>query len=138
MKAKQLLISFTLIIGLYACNNHGGNSNGGYQQQVQSVEEIERSEPTNFLSVVGTYNTNFWGDKFKIEGSINNAATVATYKDAVIKVTFYSKTKTELGSSNYTVYDFFPPHGQKKFELKVDKVGAANSVGLEVVGATAQ
>lgn len=36
-----------------------------------------------------------FGDK-KVYGIIKNTATVATYKNAVVKVTYYSKTKTEL------------------------------------------
>src|SRR4051812_42345132 len=105
---KTILLAGTIII-LSACNNNHytdpGASNESYQQQVLSIEEIERSEPTNFLSADGTYNENFFGNKLKIHGVVKNTATVATYKDAVIRVSYYSKTKTVLATNNYTIYD---------------------------------
>ncbi len=135
MKTKVLFVILVFNSFLIACNNSNNNPNNGntYQEKVMSVEEIERTTPTKFLSAEGTYKPNFWGNK--INGSIKNIATVATYKDVVIKVTYYSKTKTELGSSNYTVYDFFLPQSEKPFELKIDNYKDVNSVGCEVISA---
>ncbi len=108
-----------------------------YQEKVMTVEEIERSQPTNFLSADGEYNENFWGTKIKVHGVITNKATVATYKDAIVRVTYYSKTKTELANNDYTIYESFPPHSSTNFELKIDKYKDANSIGWEVIQATA-
>ena len=108
-----------------------------YQEKVMTVEEIERSQPTNFLTADGNYNTNFWGDKIKVHGVIKSTATAASYKDAVVRVTYYSKTKTELGTKEYTIYDNFPPHSEVKFELKIDNYKDVNTIGWEVIQATA-
>lgn len=124
---------------LISCAHSTGSSSdattASYQEKVMSVEEIERSQPANFLTADGTYNSNFWGDKLKVHGTITNSATVATYKDALVRVTYYSKTNTELGSKEYTIYDFFPAHSTKKFELKIDNYQNVNSIGWDVISA---
>jgi hypothetical protein len=143
---KYVLILGGLIAlggGLFIANQ---NSNGGsstyetpaetYQEKVMTVEEIEKSQPTNFLTADGNYNENFWGTKLKVHGTITNKATVATYKDAVVKVTYYSKTKTELGSQEYTIYETFPPTSARNFELKIENYKDVNSIGWDVVNAS--
>jgi len=145
---RNILIAAILLVvilgGLFVVNNmnsSGGGSYGTgeetYQEKVMTVEEIERSQPRNFLTADGNYNENFWGDKIKVYGVIKNTATVASYKDAVVRVTYYSKTKTELGSKEYTIYDNFPPHSEVKFELKIENYKDVNSIGWEVIQATA-
>jgi len=106
-----------------------------YQEKVMSVEEIERAQPTNFLTASGTYKENFRGDKIKVSCTITNTATVATYKDAVIRVTYYSKTKTVLGTNDYTVYETFSPSSSKTVQLKIDNYKDVNSIGWDVVQA---
>lgn len=134
-----LIVLVVVLGGLFVLNNiNSGGSYGGssYQEKVMTVEEIERSQPTNFLSADGTYRENFWGDKIKVNCVIKNSATVATYKDAIVRVTYYSKTKTALGSKEYTVYEVFPPHSAKTIELKIDNYKDVNSIGWDVINAT--
>lgn len=116
-----------------------GSSSSGetYQEKVMTIEEIEHSQPTKFLDASGNYNENFWGDQIKVHGVIKNTATVAAFKDAVVRVTYYSKTKTELGSKEYTIYENFPPHSEVKFELKIKSYKDVNAIGWDVIQATA-
>lgn len=133
--AVTLIIVFVIN---YFSNNSDGVTNTDtqtYQEKVMTVEEIESSQPTNFLTASGKYNENFWGTKIKVHGVINNSATVATYKDAVVKVTYYSKTKTELGSNKYTIYETFPPNSTTQFELKIENYNNVNSIGWDVESA---
>ena len=126
-------------IGVYSCGNNdrkNNDTNATYQEKVESVAEIERLQPTSFLNASGTFNSTLFGNKLKVHGVIKNSATVATFKDALVKVTYYSKTNTALGSNNYTVYDFFPPNSEKTFELKIDNYKDVNSIGLAVIKAT--
>lgn len=142
MKTLTLTIATLGLLTITSCGHSGGSSSdtsssGSYQEKVMSVEEIERSQPTTFLTADGTYNENFWGDKLKVHGKITNSATVASYKDAVVRVTYYSKTKTELGSKEYTIYEVFSPHSTKTFELKIDNYKDVNSIGWDVISAVA-
>ena len=134
-----IVVSFGIKV-LVALVNSGGDSDSGketYQEKVMTIEEIERSQPTKFLIASGNYNENFWGTKYEIHGTIKNTATVATYKDAVIKVKYYSKTETEMGSNSYTLYEVFTPQSTVNFEVKVEKYEGVNTIGWEVVQATA-
>lgn len=54
-----------------------------------------------------------------ISGMIRSKATVATYKDVVVKMTYYSKTKTEIGTQNFVIYEEYPPNSEKKFSYKI-------------------
>ncbi len=129
-----IILSLLLTALTNSCNsNHGSNSS--YQEKVMSVEETERSQPTRFLTADGTYNKRFGGGSFKVHGQIKNSATVATYKDAVVKVTYYTATNTVLGSENYTIYKTFPPHSTIDFELQVKNYKDVNSLGWDVVNA---
>lgn len=119
-------------------NNNGGdsrNSSGSYKEKVMSVEDIERSSPLDFLEVNGEYNTNFWGNKFVIKGAIQNTATVASYKDVVLRIIYYSKTQSVVTTKDHTLYDIFPAHTLKRFELKVDRYEGTESIRIEIAGA---
>lgn len=120
----------------YNTNNEVPQKKETYKQRVRSVEEIELSQPTKFLSADGKYNENFLGDKIKVHGVIHNTATVAWYKDAVVRVTYYSKTQTVLGTNDYTIYDEFSPQSDTKFELKIENYSNVGSIGWDVLQAT--
>lgn len=95
----------------------------------------EQNSPTEYLSVDGTYNKNFWGDKFKLDCKIRNKASIAEFKDAVLRVTYYSKTKTELGTKDYTIYELFPPSSSKSIELKIDNYQDVATIGVDIIKA---
>ncbi len=132
-------IAIISIIGYnyYLSNQNSPTSSQSYQEKVMTVEEVERADPPRFLDASGTYNSNFWGDAMKVHGSINNTATVANFKDVVVEVVFYSSTKTELDRKSYTIYDFFPAHSQKQFELKIAIPQHCEKLGWNTVSATA-
>jgi hypothetical protein len=137
-----VIVLIVIVGGLAIFDNMSSGSGYGtggdtYQEKVMTIEEIERATPTDFLSASGTYKENFWGDKFKVNVVITNKATVATYKDAVVRITYYSKTKTALGSKDYTIYETFPPNSTKTVELKIDNYKDVSSLGWDVIQATA-
>jgi hypothetical protein len=133
---------FALLFSLTACGQSGDSSTSiteeSYNQKVISVEETELSQPTTFLKADGNYNKNLIGTKIKLHGTITNSASVATFKDAVVQITFYSATQTELFNKNYTIYNYFPPHSTVEFELKTENYKDVESIGVAVVGAVAK
>jgi hypothetical protein len=133
---------FTLLFSLTACGQSGDSSTSiteeSYNQKVTSVEETELSQPTTFLKADGNYNKNLIGTKIKLHGTITNSASVATFKDAVVQITFYSATQTELFNKNYSIYNYFPPHSTVEFELKTENYKDVESIGVAVVGAVAK
>lgn len=106
-----------------------------YYKSIMSAEAHEYASPSKFLKADGTYRPTIFGRKFRIEGSITNSASVATYKDAVLEVTFYSQTKTKIGSTQVTIYEVFPPMRAKTFNVKIDAPKATDGIGYSVVDA---
>jgi hypothetical protein len=141
MKNIILLLS-VLTIFLSSCNNSGTGSTTSSTSVEKSPEELkldlktqEQNSPTDYLTADGTYRENFWGDKLKINCTITNSAALATFKDATVRVTYFSKTKTKLGDKELTVYEIFPPNSSKTIELKIDNYKDVNSIGWDVISA---
>lgn len=133
---KTLIISGLIIIVLNVYGNWNHSKDETYRKKKMTIEQIEKSEPIHFLDVSGNYKESFWGTKINVSGKIVNRATVATYKDAVVRVIYYSKTKTVLGSKDYVIYELFPPNSTKSFELKIENYKDVNSIGLDIVNAS--
>ena len=112
------------------------SSTASYEESVMTIQEIEAASPLNYLQADGTYNSNFIGDKVKINGIITNSATVTTYKDVTVRVNFYSKTNTLIGSEDYTLYEFYPPNSKQEFKLKVKAYSNVSTLGWEVINAS--
>lgn len=107
-----------------------------YKEKVLTIQEIEEANPSKFIEATGNYNQNFGGTKFIIHGTVDNKATVTNFKDVVLEFTFYSATKTKISTKQYIIYDYYPAHSKKEFELKVEKTKGAATCGWKAVGAT--
>jgi hypothetical protein len=145
---KKAICIFSIVSALItSCNNSSGSgsssSSSSFQMEVpKSPEELrmelkqqEEANPTAYLSADGTYRENFWGDKLKISCTIHNTATLARFKDAIIRVTFYAKSKTVLGTEDYTVYEIFPPNSKKTVQMKITNYKNVNTIGWDVISA---
>ena len=129
----KLSLLFSCLFFLLSCNSNTPSPT--YEDTKQTLLEKEKSTPTIFLEVTGTYRKNLI-DQLVLEGTISNNATLATYKDVVLNITYYSKTQTELGSEKKTVFDFFKPATKKDFKIKVSGYEETESVGLDIISAT--
>lgn len=128
-----ILILIPLVINIIDSKS---SSTTTYEESVMTIQEIEAASPLNYLQADGTYNSNFIGDKVKINGIITNSATVTTYKDVTVRVNFYSKTNTLIGSEDYTLYEFYPPNSKQEFKLKVKAYSNVSTLGWEVINAS--
>lgn len=95
----------------------------------------EQRAPEEYLDVDGTYRRNLIR-QLVLEGDIVSKATMATYKDPVLTVTWYSKTQTEIGMEQYPVYEVLNPHGSTHFKLKTSAPGEVATVAMSIAGAT--
>jgi hypothetical protein len=138
-KQSKSTFFFALVLSITACGQSGDSSSlskeDSYTEKVVSIEETELAQPTQFLKADGNYNKNLIGTKIKLHGTITNSASVATFKDAVVQITFYSATQTELFNKNYTIYNYFPPHSTVEFELKTENYKDVESIGVAIIGA---
>jgi len=117
--------------------NNSKPTPSNYQEPKMTIEETENSNPIQFLSVEGKYNESFWGNKFKVKGIITNKASIADYKDIIIQIKYYSKTKSVIESEDYTIYEVFPPNQEKSFKFDAEKYEDVESIELKIIGAKA-
>jgi hypothetical protein len=134
---KYLFVFVISALALSSCNSRDRsdrNSNKSYQQTKMSLKDQELGNPKKFLKSDGTYRKNLLG-QWVLEGKVSNYATVATYKDVVLEVKFYSKTKSLLGTENKTIYEFFKPGEKKSFKVKTYGYEGTKTIGWSIVKA---
>ncbi len=130
-----ILISFSLLL---SCSNDekskAASEEESYQLTKKNLLEKEQKSPVSFLWVSGQDKRNLLGQTV-VKGVLKNSATVATFKDVDIKLTFYSKTKALLETDKETVFEVLSPGQSKNFKTKYFAPKGTDSVALEVLGA---
>lgn len=136
MKKNILLILVSVI--LFSCSTDTATKakteKESYQLTKDELLKKEQKNPQNFLVVSGHNKKNLVGQTV-IRGSVANKASVATFKDVDIKLSFYSKTKALLETDKETVYETVAPGSSKDFKTKYFAPKGTDSVSLEVLGA---
>lgn len=80
------------------------------------LEQIESENTLDYLTVESFKTTpDLFGKKMLMNVKVKNNASVATYKDVVLRFHYFSKTNSSLGTTEKTVYEFFPPG--KEFQV---------------------
>ncbi|WP_460584552.1 hypothetical protein [Hymenobacter arcticus] len=126
----------------YTSDSSGAGSPTASVERPQTAAELraellaqEQRAPEEYLQVEATYHRNFI-NQLVLEGDIASSATLATYKDPVLSVTWVSKTDTELETVQYPVYEVVRSQGSTHFKLKTSAPGYVASVRVGIAGAT--
>lgn len=138
MKNLKMLSVITLcLFFVSSCNDNpqSNYSSKSSSSNKKSTKEKEESNPSNYLSVSGKFRSNLLGSKLVVYGKIKNKAKKTTYKDALIELTYYSKTNTNLGSEKFTIWEKFPPSSTTEFEVKVKNYSNVSTISLDVADA---
>jgi len=119
-----------------ACNSsdENGEKKDKYEQTKETMGETEKKNPRRFLSVAGSDKKNFWG-KTVIRGTITNKATVASFKDIDVELSFFSKTGTLLEKDHEIIYETIEPGSSTDFKTKYYAPKGTDSVVLKIVAA---
>ena len=134
MKIKIALAFFSAVF-LLACNSDdAAKQNESYKETKTSLLKKEEKDPAAFIIVKGNSKKNIVGQTL-VKGTLVNKASVATFKDVDIKLTFYSKTKALLETDRETIYQILNPGESQQFKTKYFAPKGTDSVGLKVLGA---
>ena len=137
MRKSYFLLSTFLFI-LFSCNTDDekklDSEKESYQETKKSLLNKEQKSPVNFLIVKGNDKRNLLGQTV-VKCVLKNNATIATYKDVDLKLSFYSKTNVLLETDKETVFEIIPPGQSKNFKTKYFAPKGTDSVALEVLGA---
>ena len=135
MKNLILIMILSAPIILQSCE--GGRSEEEQEAILKEVEESltpeykEKNNPRDYLKSKGTHRKNLLGE-WVLEGRIANRETVTTYKDIQLEVTFYSKTKSALGTEYHTVYEYFRPGKSTPYKIKTFGYKNTKSIGVSI------
>jgi len=130
-----LLISSAL---LFSCNSDSSKKEQAEKESYEATKENllkkEQKLPQQFLLVNGYNRKNIFGQTV-VKGVISNKATVATFKDIVLKLSFFSRTKALLETDKETIFETVDPGKSKNFKTKYFASKGTDSVALEILGA---
>lgn len=99
----------------------------------QQLLEKEQNNPLSYLSVNGSMSENKvktkhgtffrsseWKvDGYMLEGYITNTATIATFKDITVRISFISSTGSTIDKTDFVVYDFVPANDGISYKEKI-------------------
>ncbi len=74
-------------------------------------------------------------DGYIIAGTIKNSASIATYKDVVLKITYFSKTETVISTEEKTFYELYAPNSNVEYSLKVYPPDDFSTFSVELISA---
>lgn len=134
---KCLLIFCCLAMSLISCSNDKSydiDASNKYEKTKVSLEEIEKKNPKQFLSIRGNSKKNLLRQTV-IKGNIYNNAKIVSYKDVSIKLKFFSKTGALLEEDIDVVYESIHPGGSHTFKSKYFTPKGTDSVGMTVIDA---
>ena len=104
-------------------------------------EELYRKEmknPKEYLSVTYDLTYKVLSGEDKITGNIYNYASMATFKDVVLTVTYSTATGTYLGSEEFVKYDYVYPGSSVPFLIKVYSPDGTKQIGVKIKSAIAE
>lgn len=135
---KKLLCLFTITtVILSACQNKAEKEKvekDNYEQAKESLEEREKKNPVQFISVTSKDKHNLIGQTV-IKGAVHNNAKICVYKDVELELSFFSKTGVLLEKDVEKVYELIEPGKSADFKTKYFAPKGTDSVGIKVLGA---
>ncbi len=105
-----------------------------YEQTKETLGETEKKNPKRFLSVEGSDRKNLIGQRV-IKGTISNKASVASYKDVDVELSFYSSTGALLEKDHEVIYETITAGNSKNFKTKYFAPKGTDSVVMKIAGA---
>lgn len=140
---KQLLLLLFISSTLFSCKDEQKDKKfdeATYEKSKESLADKEKNNPARFLKVDNRNRKNLIGQTVLI-GHLENKATVCTYSDVELRLSFFSKTGVKLDEVIETVYEKVPPGEKIKFKIKHFAPKGTDSVYIRVInakGATAE
>jgi hypothetical protein len=126
-------------------SNQNPTYNNTSRQSVKTESELrqdlstkEGRNPKNYLSVDYDLTYKVLSGQDKITGTIYNTATMATFKDVVLTVSYSTETNTSLGKENYVIYDYVYPGSSIPFTIKTYSPQGTKKIGVTIKSAKSE
>jgi hypothetical protein len=134
---KKLTIVLLLAMFAAACQSaNNERPSAQYEEKKKTLEEIERESPLKFLKITGDHHGNVL-NQVVIDAEIHNSATLATFKDIEVKMSFKDKSGSVIEKDTKTLNELVGPGATKSVKIKVKKPKGTSSVTFDIVSAVA-
>ncbi len=137
MKSFPYIFLLALIVNISCKNNKTGKeSTDNYKTSKLTIQEVERKNPVRFLIVSETDKHNIIGQTV-IKGDISSMATLISYKDVAIRISFLSKTGTLLEEDEEMIYEVLKPGTHVDFKSKYFAPKGTAQINMKITAAKA-
>jgi len=132
----MFVLIFAGLIFLFSCSDAAKEKKESvqYQQSKETIEQIEKKHPLRFIQVESEDKKNIIGQRV-VKGSIASKATVAVYKDIVIRISFKAATGALLESDQETINELLKPGTSVDFKSKFFPPKGTEQVSVTVISA---
>jgi hypothetical protein len=134
---KKIIPALILVSFVFAAcggDEKASSEKDKYQQTRETLEQTEKENPKRFLSVEGDERKNLIRQTV-VKGTITNKATVASFKDIDVEISFYSETGALLLRDHEVVYKVVGPNSSENFKYKTYAPKGTDSVVMKIAGA---
>lgn len=145
MNIKLSILLFSTLLAFVSCKENNVQkspeelklelslSEGNYPDQYITLDSVKMNK--NEIRKGNLFRSAKY-DGYKITGLVKNSATIAKYKDLIINVEIFSKTKSIISTQDFTFYEFYEPNTTKPFNLIVNPPEQMNGYNVYVKNAT--
>lgn len=113
------------------------------------LEQQERDNPLNYMIVnngdlspnrVKVRDNWFRDDDYETQGyhlncTIKNTASIAVFKDVVLKVSYYSQTRSLIDAEEITIYEYFKPNTETPFSKLLSPPDEMSAFDVAIISA---
>jgi hypothetical protein len=91
--------------------------------------------PLEYLSIDYNHTYRWLAAKEEYSGYIYNNASMATFMNFVVRVTFLSKTRTAIDTKTFTIYEYCAPNSRCAFKIQTEAPSGYASHQVELIRA---
>lgn len=101
----------------------------------KELMKMEMEHPLDYLTIEYDHTYRWFAAKEEYSGYIYNNASMATFMNFVVRVTFLSKTKTAIDTKLFTVYEYCGPNSRIPFKIQTEAPSGYASHRVELIRA---
>ena len=133
---KNIIAILFASVMFIACQSGEQRPSAKYEEKKATLEEMERDSPLKFLKVNASHRGNLLNQTV-VEGDISNRATLVSYKNIQVQISFLDKDNSLIEKQKETLDDVVKPGATMDFKIKTSHIKGATSVTIEIIAATA-
>ncbi len=124
-------------IFIFACNSANTQCpSSNYESKKTSMEDMERDSPLKFLKINASHRNNLVNQTV-VEGEITNKATLTSYKNIEVQVSFLDKEGSVIEKQKHILDDVVKPGATADFKIKTGHIKGATSMSTDITAAVA-